>query len=451
MMATEDVAAPTKSRSAPRGALRRNFQWTFLGNAVNAASQWGMLAVLAKLGDLAAVGDFTFGLAVAAPITTAAMLHMQQVQVTDARNEFRFQDYFGARLILSTLALIVIVAIAAFSADDVQTLWSIVFVGAAKCVDIVSDILRALFQKREQMRWSSLSLMIKGPAALLALAATYAATRSVAASSAAMAAVWLVVLLAFDLPVAYRLIRAAPPRGDLRDALRPNFDLRTFRRLVLISLPLGMGITLLTLRENIPRYVLVQFRDKQVQGVFSALAYVNALGGMVIAALGQSAAPRLARYYVEYHRGFRSLFGKLLAIGAGMGIVYVAVAATLGAPLLTILYRKDYAAYPVDFALLAVYGAMLFLMFFSGVALAAARQFRIQLVTGAAACVTTLVACYVLVPPWGLRGAVLSCLAAGVVMLGCHGYGLWRIWTDTRPRQPTGAPLERDQGLPSAK
>ena len=44
--------------------LRRNFSWTFAGNAVYAACQWGMLVVLAKLGSPEMIGQFTLGLAV---------------------------------------------------------------------------------------------------------------------------------------------------------------------------------------------------------------------------------------------------------------------------------------------------------------------------------------------------------------------------------------------------
>jgi len=36
---------------APVRSLRRNFQWTIVGNAVYACTQWGILVLLAHLGD----------------------------------------------------------------------------------------------------------------------------------------------------------------------------------------------------------------------------------------------------------------------------------------------------------------------------------------------------------------------------------------------------------------
>ncbi|MGI8856402.1 MAG: hypothetical protein ACR2JW_11675, partial [Thermomicrobiales bacterium] len=66
------VSTPTIATEAaqPPGArsLRANFSWTFVGNVVYAACQWGMLVVLAKLGSPEVVGQFALGLAITAPV-----------------------------------------------------------------------------------------------------------------------------------------------------------------------------------------------------------------------------------------------------------------------------------------------------------------------------------------------------------------------------------------------
>ena len=47
--------------TAPRPSLRQNFSWTLLGNVVYAASLWGILVLLTKVGDPATVGRFSLG------------------------------------------------------------------------------------------------------------------------------------------------------------------------------------------------------------------------------------------------------------------------------------------------------------------------------------------------------------------------------------------------------
>ncbi len=44
-------------------SLRTNVAWTIAGNVIYAASQWGVLIVLARLGSQEAVGQFGLALA----------------------------------------------------------------------------------------------------------------------------------------------------------------------------------------------------------------------------------------------------------------------------------------------------------------------------------------------------------------------------------------------------
>src|SRR5438105_229334 len=103
------IAEPV--RAAPRPAplsLRRNFAWTLAGNIVYAGCQWGMLVVLAKLGNPAMVGTFAFALAVTAPVVLASNLGLSTVQVTDRRGDYDFGHYLGLRLLTAVLSLAII-------------------------------------------------------------------------------------------------------------------------------------------------------------------------------------------------------------------------------------------------------------------------------------------------------------------------------------------------------
>src|SRR5205807_111503 len=93
-------------------SLRSNFKWTFAGNVIYAACQWGMLSVLAKAGSAATVGQFALGLAVAAPVFMFSNLQLRAVQATDARSEYEFADYFTLRVLASALGLMVVAGLA---------------------------------------------------------------------------------------------------------------------------------------------------------------------------------------------------------------------------------------------------------------------------------------------------------------------------------------------------
>src|SRR3954465_14084130 len=74
-------------------SLRANFSWTFAGNVVYAGCQWGMLMVLAKVGNPLMVGQDALGLAVTAPVVMLSNLQLRGVLATDARDTHRFNTY----------------------------------------------------------------------------------------------------------------------------------------------------------------------------------------------------------------------------------------------------------------------------------------------------------------------------------------------------------------------
>src|SRR5262245_26234 len=91
--------------------IRHNFAWTFVGNLVYAASQWAMLAVLAKLGNPVMVGQFALALSISAPVIMFTNLALRQVQATDARRDYSFGIYLGLRLITTALSLLIVAGI----------------------------------------------------------------------------------------------------------------------------------------------------------------------------------------------------------------------------------------------------------------------------------------------------------------------------------------------------
>lgn len=85
--------------TVPTRSLRLNFSWTIMGNVVYSGTQWGILVLLARLGNPEAVGQFSLGLAITAPIMLFASLQLRAVQATDARLQFQFRDYAGLRIL----------------------------------------------------------------------------------------------------------------------------------------------------------------------------------------------------------------------------------------------------------------------------------------------------------------------------------------------------------------
>ena len=142
--------------------LRRNVSWTFLGNLVYAGTQWGMLTVMAKIGSPEMVGQFSLATAICTPVYMFANLQLRNIQATDARNRYTFDDYFSLRMLSTTLAWFVIVGIALLSEFSGMTTLVIVFLGVANAVESLSDVFYGQIQQHERMDRIAISMMAKG-------------------------------------------------------------------------------------------------------------------------------------------------------------------------------------------------------------------------------------------------------------------------------------------------
>ncbi len=434
--------------------LRQNFSWTFAGNMVYAAAQWGMLVVLAKLGSPEMVGQFTLGLAVTAPIILFGNLQLRQIQVTDVNQKYSFGDYLGLRLICIALSLLAIAVITFTAHYSQQTSLIILVIGLSKAVESISDIFHGLFQYNERMDRIAFSLIIKGLLSLLALAVGVYVSGTALGGAIGLVTVWLLVLIFYDIPSSFLILRAVPlaeniPAQEVSNQsstsrilqLQPRFNLTDLRSLVTLSLPLGFVMMLISLNANIPRYFIEHHLGVRELGIFSALSYLIVAGGIVVSALGQSASPRLAKYYAAGNRkDFQSLLLKLFLIGTFLGGVAVLMAAIAGKEILTILYRPEYAQQVYLFILLMVAAGIGYVASFLGYAMTAAQYFQVQMplftvVTGISALV-----CLWLIPSKGLIGAAIALIIGAVVQaifsLGVIFYALQKLDKSTSLSRP---------------
>ena len=398
-------------------SLRVNFSWTLLGNAAYAATQWGVLVAMAKLTDPEAVGRFALGLALIAPVLMLANLQLRAVQSTDARFSTPLRDYLALRIATSTLALLVVGAIALSGGQGRETALVVLAVALAKAIESVSDVMYGLFQQLERMDRIARSLIARGIAGLAALAGVLFATRSLLPAVLAFAAVSLAMLFAYDLPG--RALE--PPRGP--DRRTPGRRLRDVAAVAWTGLPLGVVMLLISLNANVPRYFIARSAGERALGIFAALSSVVVAGNLVVGALGQSASPRLASLWAAGRTAdFTALVRKLAASGAVLGAACVAGAALLGRPVLRIAFTPEYAGHAPVFEVLMLAAALGFVASFLGYALTAVRAFAVQVPLFGGACAVAAAGSWLWVPRHGIMGASWALVMSAVVQVG--GYAL---------------------------
>jgi O-antigen/teichoic acid export membrane protein len=410
-------------------SLRRNFFWTLAGNVIYAASQWGMLTVLAKLGSPEMVGQYGLGLAVTAPVIMLSNLQLRSMQATDAQGKYLFSDYLALRLFTTILSLIIVAVIVFITGHKGATALVIFGVAAAKSFESISDVFYGLMQQRERMDRIACSLIIKGPLSLVVLGLGVYLTGEVFWGVVGMTVSWGLILFLFDMSNGAKVLRGyglkpGTAEGDIGSkSLRPRWRLTVLSRLLWLALPLGVVMLLLSLNTNIPRYFIEYHLGSIQLGIFTAMAYLLVAGNTVVNALGQSASPRLAKYYASGDaKAFRVLLFKLVGIGAALGATGILVTAIWGRELLTLLYTPEFAVRTDVFFWLMIAATISYISSLLGYGMTSARYYRSQFPIFAFVTACSAATCHWLIPQAGILGAAWSMLLASFVQFAGSAY-----------------------------
>ena len=397
---------------APPISLRSNFAWTFAGNAVYAAGQWAILSLFAKVGGSEMLGQYALAVAVTSPVVMLSHLNLRAVLATDVAAKHPFGDYLAVRLGATGIGMAAIAVLAPATAHSWTFAAVILAAGIAQSAENVSDIYYGALQRRERMDRVAWSMMGRAALSVALLGGALWWTHRILPAVIALAAGRLSMLLVYDRPV-----------GSAGECLSRS----TFReqfRILRTALPLGLVLMLVSLNSNLPRYAIEHFVGTSELGAFAAAASFMTAGGTVINALGQSATPRLARYFGEGDRPrFRRLVAQLLALGLALGVAGVLGAALLGRLVLRLLYRPEFEVY--GGLLTGVMGAAVlgYVANALGYAVTSARAFDAQLPLFCAVAGTCGFAAWLLIPRFGLFGAPMALAAAACVQI-CGELGI---------------------------
>lgn len=405
-------------------SLRANFVWALAGNVTFAACQWGMIVALARLGSSVMVGQFSLGLAIATPLLMFGNLQLRSVQATDANRLYSFGEYLQLRLFTSTVAVAAITAVTWIEKFERETAMVVVAVALAKATETLSDIHYGLFQLNDRLDQTGRSMMLRGVLSLVALSGSLYLTGDVIVACVAMALVWTAALIYWDVRQGWRFLGHSRERTafpGIRDVWRAWSAKHRFQRqwsLVRLSMPLGIVTALASINLNMPRYFIAGQMGENQLGIFSALAYATVALTLVSDSLGSCAIPQLSRLYASGHIAeFQGSLLKLSTLGGALGLAGLAVAQVAGKRILALFYGPQYAAGSTVFVLLILAAAIhcAASMLTSGVL--AARQFRIQVAMFTVVVLTSALACYRLVPTFGLYGGAMGMVAGAVMRL----------------------------------
>lgn len=386
-------------------SLRKNFLWTFVGGFIASGCQWAMLMVMAKLLSATEVGYYVLGLAITAPVILFSALDLRAVQVTDAQNLNKFEDFFGARLITNCVAILVFfgILVCLIGRYDFSVYVIIFLIGINKIIESTSDIAYGLMQKHERLDKVAQSMILRNMGALISFAVAIKLTGNLIFGIASVGIWWLLALFFFD----RRNVEKFCP-------FVPRFNPTIMLSIIRLGLPLGIAHGIMTASSNMTRYFVEAHLGSENLAYFGAMAYAVVGASQATVALGQSASPQLARYYFSNRKAYIRLLEKMLAVALVLAVGVVTFGIYLGKPFLSIVYTPKYAEQQDVFVWLLIAAGCTMLASMSGFGMTAARRFKSQVPLFIATCGVSILACWMLIPRFGMKGAAWATLATAI-------------------------------------
>ena len=399
-------------------SLRADFSWMLVGNAVYAGGQFATLMLLAKLLPPELVGQYALGLAIVYPVINLTNLQLRAVMTSSTHQRTHFGHYLSLRLLTTSLALVIIFATTQILGFRRELTAVVLMVSVAYAIEAISDVYYARLQLHDRMAEISKSMIARALLSVLTLAVAVYISGSLLWGVAGIVLARVVVLFNYDICERTHGLGAQSKWFSRNDALTPRLDLTMERELLWVSLPLGIVVLLAALNSSVPSYFIKHALGERDLGIFAAIGFAVSVGNMAVVSLGQSAFTRLARSYAAGNlAAFGSLLGKLLAVGAMLGLCGMILSKLAGREILTILFRREYAERADLLPWIMAAGAVVYMAQFLGFGLTAANYYNSQVVLNVLANLSLIAACYWLVVGQGLLGVIMAMLIAAIVQL----------------------------------
>lgn len=428
---------PANGDCQPVGlSVRSNGIWSLVGNGVFAASQFGMLVVMARLGTQELVGTYALGLALVTPVFVLFSLQLRTLFATHAGDRVDVGTYVGVRVVTTAAALLIAAAIG-WRFMPAGTAGVALALALSKAIDLFHDLAYAVHYRRHRMDVMTKSQLLRGITGLTAFAVTFYYTASPAIGVLALCGAWIAIFFVYDLPTAWREM-------PVHARAWTGWSWTTASRLVWLGVPGGILSWLVALQTSVPRYLIQQDVGEAALGVYSAIASLFVGLELAVVSFNQAAVPQMACYAAQRESvALARLVRQLTIFGVGLGCLFVVAALCWGPMLLGRLFGSTYAAHADVLAILTIGFAIRTATMPTGMTLRAINAFWPLVAVQFSAVIAVVAACLVLMPRFGLAG----CAAACVVGYAFDSLGRVALHFQlvARPKEPVVLAIERLQ------
>lgn len=403
--------------------IRDSYLWNVLSASMFAMQSAIILIVITHTNGLEDAGVFSIAYAIGSLMYYVAEYGVRKYQVSDINEEMSFTDYHSHRL---TVCLIAVIASLLYIANGYfrqgytpYKAYIVLAICLNKVVEAYSEVYFGRYQQVGRLDVAAKTNFYRIMLGVTACIVSLILTKDMALSMT----VWLVASFIGMITSSVLVYR------DFGE-LELRFDWPKIMRIMIDCFPIFLGYFLLLYVGNAPKYAIDACMTDTDQAMYNFIFMPVFAIGMLANFIFNPILVKLAhRWDDKKIKSFTKIVVGQIGVIGGVTLLAIAVALTIGPPVLGILFNADLSGYRTDLAILMVGGGMLALVNFYAVVITVMREQK-HLTSGY---VVMAVAAWFMsnrvVAARGIRGAtVLYTVLMAVLSLIFFAITFWFIW-----------------------
>lgn len=344
---------------------RSSYTWNALNAIISALQNPVILLVITRTNGVYDAGVFSIAFAIATLMLYVGLYGLRRFQSSDLDEKYSFSEYHGMRILTCSMMIFISIIYCIygmiFTGYSMEKALVIFMICIVKVCQAYSDVYHGCMQQKGRLDVATKSSSIRYGLEMAAYAAMLVITRNLLLSTAAFMAASIAGLI-------FTSVNA----GGNYCTYRPSFNRTKIKALAIEGFPLFASLFLNMYISNAPKYAIDAFLTEEIQAIYN-MVFMPAFVVMLIANFIFN--PILTTYAELWLESTRESITKLkkqirkqMLFILALTVLGLAIAATIGIPVLSIIFGVDLAGYKMELCIVMLGGgALAYATYFSTV------------------------------------------------------------------------------------
>ncbi|MDO4176976.1 MAG: oligosaccharide flippase family protein [Bacillota bacterium] len=344
---------------------RSSYTWNALNAIISALQNPVILLVMTRTNGVYDAGVFSIAFAIATLMLYVGLYGLRRFQSSDLDEKYTFSEYHGMRILTCTLMIFVSFIYCiygmCFTNYNMEKALVVFMICIVKVCQAYSDVYHGCMQQKGRLDVATKSSSVRYMFEMVAYAVLLILTHNLLLSTAAFMVASIIGLLLTSVNA-----------GRNYCTYKPSFNMTKIKGLAIEGFPLFASLFLNMYISNAPKYAIDAYLTEEIQALYNMI-FMPAFAVMLIAnfifnpILTTYAELWIARTEESIKKLSKHIRKQILVI-AGLTVLGLAIAATIGIPVLAFIFGVDLSPYKLELCVVMLGGgALAYATYFSTV------------------------------------------------------------------------------------